>query len=57
MRGLPSSDHSLVYSMMSTGHVIVALATSESEFYGTFPGPVSVNSFVVEVVLIEIDDS
>jgi len=33
----PSSDHSLSYVILSTGMIIVALATSESELYITFP--------------------
>jgi hypothetical protein len=34
----PSSDHSLAYIIMSTGQVIVSLATVDSELYATFSG-------------------
>lgn len=34
----PSSDHSLSYIIMSTGQVIVSLATVDSELYATFSG-------------------
>ena len=34
----PSSDHSLAYVIMSTGQVIVSLATVDSELYATFSG-------------------
>jgi hypothetical protein len=37
----PSSDHSLAYIIMSTGQVIVSLATVDSELYATFPGTMS----------------
>jgi len=38
MSQLPASDHALAYVVLETGHVIVGLATSDSELYATFPG-------------------
>eukprot|EP01034_Spumella_vulgaris_P025311 gene25311-31754_t len=37
----PASNHALAYSVLSTGEVIVALATFDSELYVTYPGTVT----------------
>ena len=37
----PTSDHALAYTVLSTGQIIVALATFDSELYVTYPGTVS----------------
>ena len=33
----PSPDHSISYAVLDTGYIVVALATSDSELYATFP--------------------
>ena len=38
LSGNPCADHALAYTVLSTGLVIVALATIDSELYVTFPG-------------------
>jgi hypothetical protein len=39
--GMPSADHALAYSVLSTGMVVVALATSDSELYVTYAGGIT----------------
>ena len=41
LSALPSADHALAYSVLSTGLIVVALATSDSELYVTYPGNVN----------------
>jgi hypothetical protein len=41
LSSLPTSDHALAYTVLDCGHVIVGLATSDSELYCTFPGTCS----------------
>jgi len=42
MSSPPSSDHALAYTVLGSGHVVVGLATFDSELYATFPGTVNV---------------
>ncbi len=37
----PSSNHSLNYIVLNSGHVVVSLASADSELYVTFPGTMS----------------
>lgn len=41
LSGPPSSDHALAYTVLSSGYVVVALATYNAELYITFPCPMS----------------